>query len=29
LNMGVNGETLKIRDMFNTLGGSPLCYIYL
>lgn len=29
LNMGVNGETLKIRDMLNTLGGSPLCYIYL
>ncbi|EMD95855.1 hypothetical protein COCC4DRAFT_124481 [Bipolaris maydis ATCC 48331] len=29
LEMGINGATLKIRDMFNTLGGTPLCYIYL
>jgi tyrosinase len=29
LDLGVNGETLKIRNMLNTLGGSPLCYIYL
>lgn len=28
LDMGVNGETLKIRDMFDTLSGAPLCYIY-
>ena len=27
--LGVNGETRKIRDMFNTLGGTPLCYVYL
>jgi tyrosinase len=27
--LGVNGETLKIRDVLDTLGGSPLCYIYL
>ena len=27
--LGVNGETRRIRDMFNTLGGTPLCYIYI
>ncbi|KAI4616681.1 hypothetical protein J4E80_005956 [Alternaria sp. BMP 0032] len=27
--LGVNGKTVKIRDVLNTLGGSPLCYIYL
>ena len=26
--MGVNGETRKIRDMFDTLGDTPLCYVY-
>jgi len=29
LEMGVNGETKKIKDMFDTLGGTPLCYIYV
>ena len=29
LDLGVNAKTLKIRDMLNTLGGTPLCYIYL
>lgn len=29
LDMGINGEMLRIRDMFDTLGGTPLCYIYL
>lgn len=28
LDLGVNGETRLIREVFNTLGGSPLCYIY-
>ncbi|KAK7189051.1 hypothetical protein DPSP01_012677 [Paraphaeosphaeria sporulosa] len=28
LNLGVNGDTKLIKDMFNTLGGTPLCYIY-
>lgn len=27
--MGVNGETLKIRDVFDTLSGAPLCYVYV
>jgi tyrosinase len=26
--LGVNGETRKIRDMFDTLGDTPLCYVY-
>jgi tyrosinase len=25
LNLGVNGQTVKICDVLNTLGGSPLC----
>lgn len=29
LEMGAVGETRLIKDMFNTLGGTPLCYIYL
>jgi tyrosinase len=29
LDLGVNGKTVKIRDVFNTLGGSPLCYVYI
>jgi tyrosinase len=29
LNMGVNAPTVAIRDVLNTLGGTPLCYIYL
>jgi tyrosinase len=29
LDIGVNGPPLPIKDMFDTLGDSPLCYIYL
>jgi tyrosinase len=29
LDMGANGETLRIRDMLDTLAGAPLCYIYV
>ncbi|KAF3049053.1 hypothetical protein E8E11_009359 [Didymella keratinophila] len=29
LQMGVNGETKKTKDMLDTLGGTPLCYIYV
>ena len=29
LEMGVLAQNRPIRDMFDTLGGSPLCYIYL
>lgn len=29
LELGVNGKTVKIRDVLDTMGGSPLCYIYL
>lgn len=29
LDVGVLGPHLPIKDMFNTLSGSPLCYIYL
>jgi tyrosinase len=28
LNMGVLGEHLPIKDMFDTLGNTPLCYVY-
>jgi tyrosinase len=28
LNLGVNGETRPIYELFNSLGGTPLCYIY-
>lgn len=28
LNVGVLGEHLPIKNMFNTLGNTPLCYIY-
>jgi len=28
LNVGVLGPHLPIKDMFDTLGNSPLCYIY-
>jgi tyrosinase len=28
LNIGVLGEHLPIKDVFDTLGNSPLCYIY-
>ncbi|KAL1646456.1 hypothetical protein SLS61_007817 [Didymella pomorum] len=27
--MGVNAEMKKIKDMFDTLAGTPLCYIYV
>ncbi|KLU82363.1 hypothetical protein MAPG_01435 [Magnaporthiopsis poae ATCC 64411] len=27
--MGVNAETRPIADLFNTLGASPFCYIYM
>jgi tyrosinase len=27
--LGVDGETLKIGNRFDTLGSTPLCYIYL
>ncbi|KAF6791402.1 FAD-binding domain-containing protein [Colletotrichum sojae] len=27
--MGVNGETRKIKELLNTIGGTPLCYVYL
>lgn len=29
LEMGAVGDTHPIKDMFDTLGGTPLCYIYL
>lgn len=29
LDVGVLAPHLPIKDMFDTLGGSPLCYIYL
>lgn len=29
LNMGVNAAEITIDDALDTLGGSPLCYIYL
>lgn len=29
LQMGPVGETRPIKDMFDTLAGTPLCYIYL
>lgn len=29
LNVGILGEHLPIQDMFDTMSGSPLCYIYL
>jgi tyrosinase len=28
LDMGVLGEHLPIKDMLDTLGNTPLCYIY-
>lgn len=28
LNVGVLGKHLPIKNMFNTLGNDPLCYIY-
>ncbi|RWA12789.1 hypothetical protein EKO27_g2333 [Xylaria grammica] len=28
IDLGVNAPPQKIRDLLNTLGGSPLCYIY-
>lgn len=24
----INVETVQIKDLLNTLGGSPLCYVY-
>jgi tyrosinase len=29
LNMGVNAPEITIADALDTLGGSPLCYVYL
>lgn len=29
LEMGVNGETVRIKDVLDTMGGSPLCYVYV
>ncbi|CVK92024.1 related to monophenol monooxygenase (tyrosinase) [Fusarium proliferatum] len=29
LNMGINAAEITIDDALDTLGGSPLCYIYL
>lgn len=29
LEMGAVGDTHPIRDMLDTLGGTPLCYMYL
>ncbi|KAK2038065.1 Di-copper centre-containing protein [Colletotrichum somersetense] len=29
LNMGVNAASATIGDVLNTLGGSPLCYLYI
>ena len=26
--MTPNGETKKIGDLLNTIGGTPLCYVY-
>lgn len=28
LDMGVLGEHRPIKDVFDTLGNTPLCYIY-
>ncbi|GAW22247.1 hypothetical protein ANO14919_117830 [Xylariales sp. No.14919] len=28
IDLGVNAPPQKIRDLLNTLGGAPLCYIY-
>ncbi|TGJ87734.1 hypothetical protein E0Z10_g1063 [Xylaria hypoxylon] len=29
IDLGVNAPSQKIGDVLNTLGGSPLCYIYV
>jgi len=29
INMGPLGSELKIKDVMNTVGGSPLCYVYI
>jgi tyrosinase len=29
LGMGWVGETRPIKDQFDTLGGTPLCYVYV
>ncbi|RFN43635.1 hypothetical protein FIE12Z_12101 [Fusarium flagelliforme] len=29
LNMGVNAAEITISDALDTMGGSPLCYVYL
>lgn len=29
LDIGVNGIARPIKDLFDTLGNTPLCYIYL
>jgi tyrosinase len=29
LDLGVNAQPVKIGSVLNTLGGSPLCYIYV
>lgn len=28
LDLGINAETRPISQLLNTLGGSPLCYVY-
>ncbi|CCF35465.1 hypothetical protein CH063_07249 [Colletotrichum higginsianum] len=28
LDLGVNAENRTIDDVLNTIGGSPLCYVY-
>ncbi|KAK8013539.1 Tyrosinase-like protein orsC [Apiospora marii] len=29
LQMGILAETRPLRELFDTLGGTPLCYVYV
>jgi tyrosinase len=29
IDLGVNAAPIKIKDVLDTIGGSPLCYIYV
>lgn len=29
IDLGPLAEPIKIKDLMNTVGGTPLCYVYL